>query len=50
MLHNLSWDEELILSKWEPPIELSEDVLVMMLRKNPLLQELIEHFELEMEF
>jgi len=46
---NWEWVDELIFKPYKPKPELPEDVLFLMLKKQPLLQDLINHFELQME-
>jgi len=47
---NPSWDEELTHFIYKPQPELPEDVLYILLNKNPKLSELIERFDLELEY
>ena len=47
---NLTWDEEICLRPYTPSMELPEDVLYMFIKKQPKLQELIDKFELIMEY
>ena len=49
MDNSWDWADELISQRSEPIMELPEDVLIMMMRKNPLLEELMDKLELEME-
>ena len=49
-MENMEWDEELIFRPRKVEMELAEDVIVMMMKKQPMLQELIDHFDLEMEY
>ena len=43
------WWEEIIFAKREPEMELPEDILIYMMRKNPLLEELISKYDLDLE-
>ena len=43
------WVYELIEQKYEPQPELPEDCLFILLKKNPLLQDLIDKYSLQME-
>lgn len=46
-----SWDwvEEICYRKYEPEMELPEDLYVYFTRKSPMVQVLIDRFSLEME-
>jgi len=44
-----TWDELLIFKKSKPEMELPEDVVFYFCHINPLLQELIEKYDLEIE-
>lgn len=46
----LSWDEALALKPYKPDMELPEDVAVMFMRKNRYLQELMDKWDLDLEF
>ena len=50
MNEDLEWDEELCLTTWEAPMELPEDVVIMFTRKEPMVQELIDRFNLDLEY
>jgi len=43
------WDLEIISQRIEPVPELPEDNLILLLRKNPVLEEMIEKLTLELE-
>jgi len=45
-----SWDEELIFQRTERVMELPEDALIYLLRKQPKLQLLIDAFVLSLEY
>lgn len=45
-----SWDEELIKYKHKPQPELPEDILYILLEKNPKLADLIERYDLSLEY
>jgi len=47
---NPSWDEELIRLKKNHEPELPEDVLFVFLKRNPALINLIEKFDLRIEY
>ena len=47
---DLPWDEALTRSPYKPQPELPEDVLFLMMKKQPKLADLINHFNLEMEY
>ena len=49
MNDDLEWDEELIASRWEPEMELEEDIFVFFCRINPYLMEVMEQYNLEIE-
>lgn len=44
------WTEELITFKYKPQPELPEDILFMMLKKYPNLQQFIEKYDLQLEY
>ena len=48
----MEWEEieEIILRKQEVEMELPEDVITYMLKKNPKIQNLIDTFDLELIF
>lgn len=50
MNDDLEWWEQICLTPWVPQMELPEDLYVFFLRKNPHLQELIDRFDLDLEF
>jgi len=43
------WVHEIISQRQEPVPELPEDNIILLLKKNPLLEEMIDTLELEME-
>jgi len=44
-----TWVDELIFKKREPEMELPEDIVMHMISLNPLMEKLIEAYELEIE-
>ena len=44
-----TWVYEIIFAKREIEMELPEDALIHMMKKNPLLEELISKYDLELE-
>ena len=48
-LWDRDWSEELIFKKEERLPELPEDLLFILCRKNPVLEDMIERFELQID-
>lgn len=44
-----AWEEAVTRHRYKPQPELREDVLFMMLNLNPLLEKLIDRFDLDIE-
>ncbi len=49
MADSWDWADEIISQRRDPVPELPEDSLIFLLRKNPLLEEMIEKLDLAME-
>ena len=48
-MNSWDWVDEIISQRYTPEMEIPEDILYLLLKKNPVLQELIDEFDLEME-
>ena len=48
-MDDMEWWEEICYRKYEPEMELPEDLLIYFTRKSPMVQEIIDRLFLEME-
>jgi hypothetical protein len=46
---DLSWDEEMLLKPWEHKPDLPEDIYTLFTRKAPIVKELMDRYDLDIE-